>query len=84
MHAISILRVVNEVLGDPTVKRATRIVSPKLTVVATRRFKHNRRNSREELVLTIGRPNYAARQLIKACVKAGEPFPVKKLQYQRA
>jgi len=32
------------------------------------------------MVLTIGRPNYAEREFIKLCKKAGEPFPVKKMQ----
>lgn len=33
-----------------------------------------------DLRLTIGRPNYSERKFIKQCVKAGEPFPIKKIQ----
>jgi hypothetical protein len=31
-------------------------------------------------VFTIGKPNYEEREFIKKCKKAGEPFPVKKIQ----
>jgi hypothetical protein len=37
-----------------------------------------------EIALTIGAPNYAARQFIKRCKQAGEPFPVKKLRFTYA
>lgn len=62
---------------DKTVKTATKYVSPNMTIKATRR-----QQSRKaiEVVVTIGKPNYAERQFIKACKKAGEPFPVKKIQ----
>ena len=35
-----------------------------------------------EIILTIGKPNYLEREFIKKCVKAKEPFPVKKIQFQ--
>lgn len=38
------------------------------------------KRSNEEIVLTIGRPNYRERRFIRACKKAGEPFPVRKIQ----
>jgi hypothetical protein len=68
--------------------RATKYVSPKLIVRATRRYgKHRKpnlgtvnRSCELDIVLTIGRPNYAERQFIKACRKAKEPFPVRKVQ----
>jgi hypothetical protein len=34
-----------------------------------------------EITLTLGAPNYLERAFIKKCHRAGEPFPVKKLQY---
>lgn len=74
----AITAVVNELISDPNVKTATKYLSEKLTVKATRRhptFKHA-----EEMVITQNRPNYAERLFIKACKKAGEPFPVKKVQ----
>ena len=59
------------------VKTATKYISDKLTVKATRRQKSR---SQQQFIITIGRPNYAERQFIKRCKKAGEPFPVKNIQ----
>lgn len=64
--------------------RCTSYVSPKQTVKATfvtfdGRLP-DRRASRADVRLTVGAPNYAERRFIKICEKAGEPFPVKKLQ----
>lgn len=39
-----------------------------------------RKGSKIEVVLTHGRPNYAQRQFIRRCQRAGEPFPVRKVQ----
>lgn len=67
-------------------KRATKYVSEREVVSAQRRgFKAykgrpDKRNPTAEIVLKIGRPNYAERQFIRACRKAGESFPVKKVQ----
>lgn len=75
-------------LRDSNAYRATKFVSPKEIIRATRRrFRHKgsvRRNPRKvsnmELVLTIGRPNYQERIFIKDCVHVGEKFPIKKVQ----
>lgn len=65
---------------------ATCIISEKMVVRATLVLgggKLPRRDStRIEIVLTIGTPNYDTRQYIKACKKAGEPFPIKKVWLQ--
>ncbi len=61
------------------VKRATKFFSPKLTLKATRRGRPDRRDKSVEMLFTIGRPNYAERQYIKRLLKAGEPFPVRKV-----
>lgn len=37
-----------------------------------------------ELVVNVGRPNAAAVRFIGACKKAGEPFPVKRVQLEFA
>ena len=60
-------------------KRTTKYVSEKLVIKATRRGKY-RKNGNVEIVLTIGRPNYIERKFIKCCKKAGEKFPIKKIQ----
>lgn len=64
-------------------KTATKYVSEKLTIRASRKLYGGKlppKGSNEEIVLTIGRPNFEAREFIKKCKKAGEKFPVKKIQ----
>jgi hypothetical protein len=39
-----------------------------------------RKGSNLEFTVTHGKPNYEERQFIKKLKKAGEPFPVKKIQ----
>lgn len=72
-----------EAVGNSCVtgaRSAVKYISEKEVVRATRRLKPDKRNTREEVVLTIGKPNYAERAFVKLCKKAGEPFPVKKVQ----
>jgi hypothetical protein len=68
------------------VYKATKYISDKLTIKATRKrykgkFLHNKV---VDLVFTMGIPNYEERQFIKLCKKAGESFPVKKIQLKFA
>jgi hypothetical protein len=70
-----------EIVLEGGAKRATKYISEKLVVKATVRNRE-RRGLHTELVFTIGRPNYAEREFIKECKKAGESFPVKKVQIQ--
>ena len=76
----NVLNQVVEVVMELGAKKATKYLSENLTVKATRRFKANKRSRSTDIVLTIGKPNYAERQFIKKCRRAGEPFPIKKLQ----
>ncbi len=70
--------ITNEV--DKVVK-ATEYISPKLIVRAVHKgVKHFRKTDNMEIILTIGKPNYAEREFIKLCQKANEPFPIKKIQ----
>ena len=65
--------------------RATKYVSEKLTVKAKRKEFKGRANPRlTELHVTFGAPNYEEREFIKACKKAGERFPVAKVQLKFA
>lgn len=77
----NIQKVCEAVMGGEVVK-ATQFVSSKFIVRAVRkRFnKKIRKASNIEIHLTLGRPNYLERKFIKDCQKAGEPFPVKKIQ----
>jgi hypothetical protein len=70
-------------LGDtPGAKTAIKIIDEKTIVKATYRFKPKRGNRREEMVVTFGEPDYLTEAFIKRCKKAGEPFPVKKIQFR--
>ena len=58
-------------------KKATAYQSENTTIKATLRSKDR---SQLQILLTIGKPNYQERQFIKLCKKAGEKFPIKKIQ----
>jgi hypothetical protein len=60
--------------------QTTKYLSPNEVIRATRRHKPSARARRIEAVLTVGAPNYRERQFIKACLRAGEPFPIKRIQ----
>ena len=64
----------------PHVKKATQYLSETCVIRATRPHKFDRRSRSNTEVVTVGKPNYRERQFIKACKKAGEPLPVKKIQ----
>lgn len=61
-------------------RMATKYLDAKTVVRATWRHKPSKRNTREEMVVTYGEPNYLEKRFVKACKQAGEPFPVKKVQ----
>lgn len=67
-----------EAMMRTNAKRATKFIDARTIVRVTRRHK----SSKAEFVLKIGSPNYAEREFIKSCRKAGEPIPVKKVQLQ--
>lgn len=59
--------------------KATKFVSPKLIIRATRkrlRGKLPRKGENIEMVVTIGRPNFFEREWIKQCQKNKEKFPL--------
>lgn len=70
-------------LGTPKCYRATKFLDEKRIVRVSAKTYNGKvaaKNQNLECVLTIGRPNYLERDFIKKCKKAGEPFPVKKVQ----
>jgi len=72
-----------ELLINTEARQATKYLSEKSVITATRRVykgKIDKRNNSIEIVLKIGRPNYKERDFIKKCKKAKEPFPIKKIQ----
>jgi hypothetical protein len=66
-------------LNTRNARRATLYVFPNLVVRSTRRHKYSSRASREEFVVTIGKPNYEEKKVIKALVKAKVSFPNNKV-----
>lgn len=90
-QAASVARTVINALLDSGARRAVKYLSPTETVVVARpiyRHKSGKRRgliikgreSRTTLVLTFGRPNAEAFDFIQRAKKAGEPFPVQKVQ----
>ena len=72
-----------ELLLRSEAHKATKYLSDKEVVNATRKLvggKIDKRDRSIEILLKIGKPNYQEREFIKQCKKAGEPFPVKKVQ----
>lgn len=72
-----------ELLLRTEAKRTTKYLSPDLVISAQRKTwnnKINKRDTRIEVILKIGKPNYLEAEFIKKCKKAGEPFPIKKIQ----
>lgn len=67
-------------LNDGEFRSATKYMGSRLVVRATWRCKPNKKNTREELVITYGAPNYREAKFIRDCFAAGENLPVKKVQ----
>lgn len=68
-------------LQDTTeARRATVYLGEKLVVSTCRRFRFSKRNTRNDFVVKIGVPNYEERNFLRACKKAGEPLPVRRVQ----
>jgi hypothetical protein len=65
------------------VRKATVFLRKDFTVKAARRHRPHKNSRTIEVMLTVGRPNYAERQFIRACQKAGEPLPVRKVQLKQ-
>lgn len=60
-------------------KRATKYLSPKLTVKATFRGRRDKRDRQAHVLFTVGSPNYAERTFIRQAQTAGEPFPIRRI-----
>ena len=69
-----------DALVNSQAKTATKYLDEKTVVHATWHNKPGARHTHEVMILTFGAPNYRDREFIKRCKKAGEPFPVKKIQ----
>ena len=65
---------------DRNLKKATKYCAKDYTMKLTHIGKIGGKERISEYKLTIGRPNYLERIFIKKCIKAEEPFPIKKIQ----
>ena len=61
-------------------KTTVKYLGEKLVVRATWRNKPSKKNTREEMVITFGVPNYREVAFIKNLKKAGKQFPIKEIQ----
>lgn len=61
-------------------KSVVQYIDAKTVVKATWQRKPNGRTTSETMLVSFGAPNYLETIFIKQCIKAGEPFPVKKIQ----
>ena len=69
-----------EAILEGGAKKATKYISETYTVKGTRKHEPRKGERITVMTVTVGRPNYAERAFIAKCKKAGEPFPVKKVQ----
>ena len=68
-------------LADTGARKASKFISATEVVsISRRRYKRTGKFDAHTYILTIGRPNYAQRRLVAAFKRAGEPFPVRKIQ----
>lgn len=76
----NVARVMERVLMDRNIRKATKFVAPDFIVRATRQCRQRKNSRWTTVMLTFGKPNFRERAFVKACQKAGEPFPVRKVQ----
>lgn len=61
-------------------RSATVYLDTKTRVTATHVHRPDRRSRSTTISVTFGGLNWAGREFVKACKKAGEPFPVRRVQ----
>ena len=78
-EATMLLKLVGTMI-DPNVRTATAYLAPDYTMRLSRVHRHRKNARARTFSLTLGKPNYEAREFVKRCQAAGEPFPVKRPQ----
>lgn len=66
--------------ADKNIRTLTYYESPKLTLRITRVYKPKAHDRSQGFRMELGAPNYTARKFIKDCIRAGESFPIKRVQ----
>ena len=72
-------RAIEGVLGYGA-RSATVYLSEEQRVTATHVHRPDKRSRSVTIAVTYGKLNWAGREFVKACKRAGEPFPVRKPQ----
>lgn len=75
----AVAKAVRALEGRFDIRKATVLLSDRETVKVHRRHRPTRRDSRIEFVVTMGAPNYEETRLIRACKRAKEPLPCKRV-----
>lgn len=76
--------VIQTLASNPKITSGAKYLAPDRVVKVTRQRKKVRGDKAETFLVTIGRPNFLGRRFVKQCIKAGEPFPIKKVQIKLA
>lgn len=61
-------------------RKATAYLTPTMTVKGTMRKSTRFSKRQQEILVTVGKPNYAEREFIRVAKLAGEAFPIKRIQ----
>lgn len=85
MGKTTMLNQITDVLLENGAWKVTKYLSPKEVIrVTRRRYLRSKtgfaRDGSVELIISMDKPNYIERKFVKACLKAKEPFPIKKVQ----
>lgn len=83
INELTVYDVVGTVIDNPKIKSATKYLSNKKVIRATRRtYKLGRRHYTDplEILVSVCKPNYRERQFIKMCKQARVAFPVRNIQ----
>lgn len=73
-------KLISEIATRPEIKKATKFLSPKLVIKATRRNKYDGREKSEVLIVTLGAPNFREKRYIETLKEAKVPFPVRRIR----
>lgn len=76
-HVASVIQTLST---NRNLKSGVKYLAPDRVVKVTRQRKPERRGKSETFLVTIGKPNFLGRRFVAQCKKAGEPFPVRKVQ----
>lgn len=66
---------VQQLYSGAHLRKATFYLSPHMVVKASRCHKHRARERSATIVVTIGKPNYAERVIVRKAIKARGKFP---------